>query len=383
MKKLFASLIAFMLLLSTTATQAELSDRSKTVIDKTITELMQKYQIPGTAVELYVDGKPYAFNYGYEQITKSTPISDSTIFEVGSITKLFTNLLLAMQIHSGKTQLETPLGNYLFTTQPANTPIKTVTLENLATYTAGLPFKAPEDVKTQEAFKNFLITWKPTAPIGSSWQYSNISTHLIGEAIAMLTHKNYEQLCRENILQPLGMQLIGFTVPANLASRYAQGYSAEGKPMPKMDAGLLPTASALKASAQDMRRFLKAAIGLADTPAVIHNAMQITQTPYVALPDSQQGLAWEIHLLNPQTKKALLNAPEQNVFGPLPAQRLTTEQRIFNGDNLMDKTGATNGFRAYIAVIPNQKAGIVILTNRYIPNGAIVNAGRKILLNLK
>lgn len=384
MKKLLLSLAATALLICNHFAYAATNTKTdpKEIVDKTVFELMQKYNIPGVAVELYVNGKPYAYNYGYEQITKATSINDKTIFELGSITKLFTNLLLAMQVSAGKMQLDAPLGNYLLDFQNQDDAIKKVTLENLATYTSSLPFNVPDTITTREDLVKFLAAWKPSTAVGTTWQYSNLSPGLIGEALEMVTHENYDQLFRGRILQPLGMQPIGINVPDDSESHYAQGYNEAGEPVPKADYSLLPASGALKASAHDMHIFLKAALGLSGTPAAIRHAMQVAQTPYVALPNSQQGLGWEIHTHNAQTKDELLNDPEQKNLGPLPAQQLSKDKQIFNGDALIDKTGATYGFRAYIAVIPNKKSGIVILTNKYIPNGVIVNAGRNILLTL-
>jgi beta-lactamase class C len=93
-------------------------------------------------------------------------------------------------------------------------------------------------------------------------------------------------------------------------------------------------------------------------------------------------MAWEIHPLSSANNDSLLNPPKEMGLGPLPAKALDKNEQQFNGNTLIDKTGATNGFRSYIALIPNQKSGIVILTNRYVSNGEIVKIGRTILFRL-
>jgi len=384
MKQLLSRLIIFLTLVFYNCTQiyAAPVETPEVLTKRVINSLMQQYKVPGVAVEFYVDGKPYAYNFGYANLTKKIPIKDETIFEVGSITKLLTNLLLAMEVNAGRMQLDLPLANYLTVFQTQGKAIRKISLENLSTYTAGLPFKLPESVTTPATFTKFLMDWEPAASIGSEWRYSNISTGLIGEALAAISHQSYNQLLTSKILNPLKMQPLGITVPKRYQANRAQGYGESGEPVPDDNVGLLPAAGALKVSAHDMLLFLQAAIGLSDTPKTIATAMQLTQTPYVALPHFKQGLAWEIHSVSNQTTHELLHDPAQKNLGPLPAQQLSKEEQIFDGNNLIDKTGATYGFRAYIAVLPQQKSGIVILTNRYIPNGAIVNAGRAILLNL-
>src|SRR3990170_4016085 len=125
----------------------------------------------------------------------------------------------------------------------------------------------------------------------------------------------------------------------------------------------------MKTNVQDMSTFLALAIGLPNTPPNLKQAMQDTQTPRLEVNGIEQGLVWQIHSLN---DKDLLNEPEKTNLGPLPAKWLPKNQPVFNANKLIDKTGATTGFRAYIAVIPSQHRGLVILLNKYIPNGAIV-----------
>jgi beta-lactamase class C len=383
MKKVLFSLIILItfLLISSKYAQAKQPIDPKTTVDKTINTLMQKYHVPGMAIALYVNGKPYHYYYGYEQNTRATPINNNSIFEVGSLTKLFTTLLLAIEVNAGKMQLNQPLVHY-WDIPHCSTATQKITLENLATHTTGLPLRLPNTIRVAPSLTKFLADWNPAAPLGTQWQYSNIGTNLIGTAIENVTDKNYDQLLEEHILKPLGMQLIGVHVPNSYQIYYVQGYNEKGRAVPKTDSRNLPAAGALKASLYNMQLFLKAAIGLNDVPANLRQAMQMTQTPFVRLANFMQGLAWEIHPINSQTKKSLLNQQAKKDLGPLPAEVLPKNQQIFNGDALIDKTGATDGFRSYIAVIPNQKTGIVILMNRYVPNEVIVAAGREILFTL-
>lgn len=110
--------------------------------------------------------------------------------------------------------------------------------------------------------------------------------------------------------------------------------------------------------------------------------MQLTQTPFVQVGKWQQGLGWEIHCVPLQHKKQLLQPPYDKILGPLPAQQLPESKRKYDGNCLMDKMVASYGFRSYIVVIPETQTGVVILTNKYVPDGEIVKIGRQILFNL-
>jgi len=126
-----------------------------------------------------------------------------------------------------------------------------------------------------------------------------------------------------------------------------------------------------------MSYVLNLAAGLPSQSKKLQEAMRTTQTPQFDVEGKQQGLIWQIHSLK---NKNLLNEPKNVVLGPLNIKPISKSQQIYDPNKLMDKTGATDGFKAYIAVIPETKTGIVILLNKYIPNGAIVNLGRKIIL---
>lgn len=143
---------------------------------------------------------------------------------------------------------------------------------------------------------------------------------------------------------------------------------------------LFPAAGSMRASGDDMLKFLSAALTLPGTPSEIKNAMRITQTPYYVTANYQQGLAWMIYPLATHRKTLLLNPPLDMDMGPLPAKQLDHKQQHFNKHALIDKTGASDGFRSYIAIIPERKSGIVILANRFVMNGEVIKVGREILL---
>ena len=273
--------------------------------------------------------------------------------------------------------LDAPIKNYLPT---LSVGFNNVTLKNLGTHTSGLPFGGPETFLDQQSLNRFLSKWEPTDAPGTQWTYSNLGIELLGDSVERLKHKDYNQLCIENILQPLRMDPVAINVPSQYIANLAQGTGDNSKPALPFDTKdhLFSAAGGLKVSARNVQKFLAAAIYLDNTPDVIQNAMRMTQTAYIRLPHELHGLGWQIHPLNQNTVSDLLNAPVKMDFGPTLV-REEFKEPFYDGSALMDKTGATGGFRAYIAVIPNRKSGIVILANKNISNAEIVNAGRQIL----
>jgi len=378
MYKINKVIITGLLLILSVSSQAKQPiDPHEKIVRQEINAFMQKNAIPGVAVEMYINGEPHSYYFGYAKPTKKVPITKNTIFELGSISKIMTSLLLAQEIDAAKMQLDDSVTKFL-PTLPKK--FAEITLQDLATHTAGLPVNPPAFVATQASLQKYLQTLNPTL-IEDKWIYSNIGMGLLGEALVNATHKNANQLYRQKILAQLKMQPIAFEVPSKLKRYYAQGYDKTGQAASPVHLTALASAFGIKASAEDMQHFLRAAIGLPGTPDRIFYPMRMTQSAYVVLPNQMQGLGWLIHPINSDEKiDALLDEPAMN-FKPVSIASIY-DKPIFHGDVLIDKTGATDGFRSYIALIPNKKSGIVILANKQMDGNAIANTGREILFKL-
>lgn len=343
-------------------------------VEQAISQFAEKNKIPGVAVELYVDGKLYEHYTGYANRETKDPVIKKTIFEIGSLSKVMTSVLLAQEVDWAKMALTDPVTKYVKDLPESFNKIK---LQELATYTSGLPLNLPASVKTPEEIKQYFTSLTDDVEPGEQWIYSNVGVGLLGSALESSTERNFDDLYRRHILNPLGM-VIGVTVPSSLTKYYAQGYSANGESAAHIDSGLFPAAGAVKASASDMQKFLSAAIGLPGTPPRVFYPMRLTQSVFVKMNGDYQGLGWQIHKLESRDISGLLNVSNARDLGPIDVQEIYTRP-VYNGDALIDKTGATKGFRAYIAVIPNKKSGIVILVNKDVPNSAIVKTAREIL----
>lgn len=343
------------------------------MVNKYITQLMTAQAIPGAAVILYVDGKPTTYYFGLANKEKQIPVTKDTIFEVGSLTKLMTNLLLAQQVDAAKTQLDQPINEYLPQLPPA---FEDLTLGQLATHTTGLPLNWPNMTGTPEQLKEYYSQWHTSYAPDEKWQYSNVGVGLLGDALQELTHVSMEQLYTKKIATPLGMTKFAFTIPQKFKKYLAQGYNNAGESV-LTPSGYYPAANALKISVRDMQRFLGAAIGVPGTPPGIYYPMRLTQAAYVRLPNCIQGLGWQIHNLQESDMHDLLKTNTASA-DPVDVESLLPMPR-YNADALIDKIGSAPGFKAYIAVVPKKQAGIVILMNKNIDRSMLVPIAREIL----
>lgn len=377
-----SSVFFILIALFSAPANAQPPTETSATVNQVIETFMHKYKVPGVAVEVYVNGVPHSYYYGYANLQQKTKVTQNTLFELGSITKLFTSLLLANERNAGIMRLDSPVTHFL---EPAlhYSELKYIKLKNLATHTAGLPFDMPENI-TVTAANNYFLHWQPGHPINTSWSYSNVGFGLLGYALESAAHQTYDQLDIEDILQPLGMNAIATTVPDYLMKDYAQGYGVYDASIHKVDMRLFPAAGSMVATGHDLLLFLKAAIGLPGTPAALLQEMRLTQTPIVRTSILLQGLGWQIWpIVSTGSIPPLLHEPQSlDTTETLAAQQLNRNQRGFDPYALIDKSGATAGFRSYIAVIPSRKTGIVILANRAVPIPAIVATGREILFKL-
>lgn len=314
-------------------------------INPLVQAYMQKHQIPGIAIALFYENKGYILTYGVSDRQKQTPVSGDTIFELASLTKVFTTTDLALQVEQGRMRLDDALSQYL---PNVNGPMQRITLKQLATHTSSLPRELPplkHRKYDKQRVHTFLQNWNPSYPIGSRYLYSNLGFGLLGYAEENLWHEPYELILDKDILYPLEMRSTWIDVPEENKSRYAQGYSKEGRPVPHTPRGLLPASGALRSTAADMLKFLEANLGV-NTPAALHKAMQEAQSPFFRVNDHLTlGLGW---------------------------QRFKR-----NGMLIIDKNGGLPGFSSYIGMIPQKKIGIVILANKAKINSTLL--GRQLL----
>ena len=364
-------------LLSSTVQAADSDDRLRSTVDQQATLLMNKHDIPGMAFGIIIDGKSHFYHYGLADKKAKIPVSENTLFELGSISKTFAATLASYSVLNGSLALEDTADKYI--PYLKNSTIGNTKLINLATYSAGgLPLQVPDDVTNNKELLRYYKSWQPLFPVNSKRLYSNASIGLFGHIAARSMDADYTQLMERKILPLLDMPNTFVNVPNDKMADYAFGYNAAGEAI-RVNPGILDAeAYGIKSTISDMTHFMAANMGLVPLDTDIQQALDNNRKGYYQASTFTQGLGWEMYPY-PTTLTALLEGNSMEVV--LKPQTITTDKHptaVLN-NVWVNKTGATNGFGGYIAYIPAQKSGVVILANKNYPNADRVKAAYEIL----
>jgi beta-lactamase class C len=314
----------------------------------------------GVTVAVRMDDKTSFFNYGFANDAQNRRVTADSIFNLGSVGKLFATTLLAQAVKQGQLSLEDPVAKYVTELQRGG-DIRRVTLGQLASHTSGLP-RVPQQYEhwhrgkyTWPDFVRFLNSWKtdPKHEPGQQYLYSNAAVVLLRVALERRFNTRFATLMHERITGPLGMSSTALPLPRDLLGRAVQGYGAMGKPIgpPGQESGVFkwPGAGQIYSSSRDMATFLAANMGELAEHRPMENAMALAQQPvFIVNPHFKQALAWQ----------------------DVSAGNLT----------IIDKNGGLPNTSTYIGFAPRQKLGIVILVNRGKQHATVI--GRQILHSL-
>jgi D-alanyl-D-alanine-carboxypeptidase/D-alanyl-D-alanine-endopeptidase len=319
------------------------SESMESRIMEVIKERVDKYEKRfGIVVGIISQEGSKILSYG--KLSKDGPeVGGDTVFELCSVTKVFTAILLADMVERGEVGLNDPIDKYL--PQSVKVPTwngKKITLLHLATHTSGLPstpgISSPEDGKpgyvdfSVDQLYDFLSNYTLTREIGSKYQYSNLGMGLLGHVLSLRSGEPYQTLVIKRICQPLGMKSSRFKLSPALGSRLAQGQYLDGQVAHKHQIPpLLSGAGGLRSTANDMLRFLAANMGLLKSP--LYTAMQRTHTGQKSIKGGEFkiGLAWLV-----------IRKDDQHI--------------LLHG-------GERPGYRSFIGFDPQKKIGVVVLSN--------------------
>jgi CubicO group peptidase (beta-lactamase class C family) len=287
--------------------------------------------------------------YGRERLGDLRPVTAETVFEIGSITKVFTALLLADMARRGEMGLDDPVARHL----PADFRLpelagRPITLADLATHTSGLPSWPPfpgtplspswlNNIAqfSSEDFKAWLANFhpEPHPPTAAGWWYSNSGYTLLGMALAHRGGESFETLLQARVIKPMGLHDTTFRPTAAMEPRLAQGHDASLKPVPPLDIGIFSPAGALRSTPRDLSRF--AASILPGSGARIAPDEQLLLTVQRSVPwiGGKQALGWEV-----------LDDP---------------------GGAFMSKDGVTFGQAASMVFDPDRRVAIMVFSNSF------------------
>ncbi|WP_303317945.1 ADC family extended-spectrum class C beta-lactamase [Acinetobacter baumannii] len=350
----------------------------KKLVDQNFKPLLEKYDVPGMAVGVIQNNKKYEMYYGLQSVQDKKAVNSSTIFELGSVSKLFTATAGGYAKNKGKISFDDTPGKYW--KELKNTPIDQVNLLQLATYTSGnLALQFPDEVKTDQQVLTFFKDWKPKNSIGEYLQYSNPSFGLFGKVVALSMNKPFDQVLEKTIFPALGLKHSYVNVPKTQMQNYAFGYNQENQPIRVNPGPLDAPAYSVKSTLPDMLSFIHANLNPQKYPADIQRAINETHQGRYQVNTMYQALGWE-EFSYPATLQTLLDSnSEQIVMKPNKVTAISKEPSV----KMYHKTGSTTGFGTYVVFIPKENIGLVMLTNKRIPNEERIKAAYAVLNAIK
>lgn len=351
------------------------ADRSKMAVDAAVTPVMVRDTIPGMSVGVIAHGKTYFFSYGTANLATKTPVTDKTLFEIGSISKTFTATLAAYAFVRGDASPNDPTSRYFPTL--SGTPFGSVTLLNLLTHTSGgFPLQVPGDVRDNGELIGYLKAWRPAHAPGTYRTYSNVSIGFLGLIAARSLGGDFEYVVRQHIFAPLGMRHSYITVPAAELTNYAEGYR-NGSPIRMTPGVLWQTAYGVRTTISDLTRFVEANVGMVPVSPALERAIADTHAGYFRAGPLTQALVWEEYPF-PVSLRTLIAG---NPLAPVAAVALRPPVDP-SRDLWINKTGSTNGFGAYVAFLPQRRCGVVLLANENYPIADRVTIAHNVIASL-
>ena len=353
------------------------ADGLRAVVDASVKPLMQQQSIPGLVVGVVKDGKAQYFNYGVASKDAKQPVSENTLFEIGSVSKTFTATLAGYAVASGKLTLTDPASQYLPALRGGK--FDHISLLNLGTYTAGgLPLQFPREADNTQHMISYFQQWKPDFAPGTQRLYSNPSLGLFGYLAAQSLKQPFDQLMEKTLIPKLGLKHTFITVPKSQMNLYAQGYGKDGQPVRVGPGAMDSEAYGIKTSASDLLHYVEVNMRPATLDPVLQQAITTTHTGYYTVEGMTQGLGWEMYPYPIKLDALVEGKSTKMAVEPHPVNWLTPPQAP-HADTLVNKTGSTNGFGAYVAYVPSKGVGVVILANKNYPNGERVKVAHAIL----
>ncbi|HEY6344574.1 MAG TPA: serine hydrolase [Bryobacteraceae bacterium] len=267
-------------------------------------------------------------------------VDGDTIFEIGSITKVFTSLLLADMVNRKEVTLDDPAAKSLpETVKMPERGGRSITLHDLSTHSSRLP-RLPSNIKPKDLrnpyadysvdnLYEFISGYVLPRDPGCEFEYSNLGGGLLGHILASRAGTDYESLIRTRITEPLSMPDTGITLSSSMKQRMATGHTAMLAPTANWDLPTLAGAGALRSSASDMLTFLEALLGYKESP--LAPAMKVMLEVRRTADQTTIGLGWLI-----------ISA---------------------DGREIAWHSGGTGGFRSWAGYDPNERVGVVVLSN--------------------
>ena len=344
-------------------------DQIVTFLDPLIQRELADKNLPALSIALIDDQSVvWAKGYGFADPAKKTPATADTVYRVGSVSKLFTDLAVMQLVERGQLDLDAPVTKVLPDFKPSNPFDKAITLRQLMTHRAGLVRESPVGnyfdptqpslAKTVESLNRTTLVYPPETKL----KYSNAGVSVVGFALQETQQQRFPRYLEKVLLVPLGMTSSAFepdpAVTKNLAKALMWTYHGREFPAPTFELGTSP-AGCLYTTVNDLARFIK----------MLHGRGKLGDTVIVK-PETLEAM-WKLQFAKPEEKQG---------FGlGFVVSELEGKRRVGHG-------GAIYGFSTEMDCLPDEKLGVVIVTSRDVSNGVttrLAEAAMKAMLAQK
>ena len=323
--------------------------------------LVAQGQTPGV-VAVAVCGRDQALCWaGRPARDAAFALDGQTRFEIGSLTKTFTGLLLAQMVGCGDVSYDDPISAYLPThALPRDGAGGRIALAQLATHTAGLP-RAPRNLYGWRILRHgwsdpypayrLVDLYRATArltprdPPGGAVRYSTFGIALLGQLLANATNQSYEPLLAERVCRPLGLTATAAELLGEASPLRATGHR-RGRPVPAWQLDALTSSGGLRCTGVDLLAYLDAHLKPEST--ALADALRATQTPRAVTPTGTNAIC------------------------------LVWNHRVVDFRTLLWHTGGTRGFSSFLGFSPEAGAGVGVLANSRTRDQAVIRAGRRL-----
>lgn len=320
-----------------------------------VRRIRNRWPAVGLAVGVVRDGSlEYFSGQGLADIASNTPITEDTVFRIGSITKTFTAIAVMQLWEQGSIDLEAPANDYLLAYKliPAKPGHRPATVRHLLTYTSGLP----QCVYLSRAFRPILgemVKFGRPVPTlaryyrdglrlvaepGTTHTYSNHGFATLGQIVEDVSGEPLDRYFREHIFDPLGMQQTDLIRSDRVRDRLATAYALRSHgPRPVGDHDLITLAGGgIYSTTRDIARYVAALLG--------------------------GGTNEHGTVLKPETLAAML-APQYQPDPRMPGVGLAFYRREVGGHLFIEKSGLVPGFASQMCIAPDDGVGVVAFTN--------------------